>query len=296
MSLVQRSARVESPLGPLTVFGVEVVPQSAPPPDVVAVVDLSGSLAGPPAERALSASGALLAALPDARSGALVVAASPPVLVAPLGPLGAQRAALEAATKAGPRGFARGATTVARALDVVALELARSGRPAVVVILSDLAWGPDVPAALARVESRGAATLVVEATSAFTPATPVRAARLRLGDEAASRDAALAALREAVQATAPEAASGTLGVELEGAPPLAWFAGDERGAAPAATVARATVERGAARLAFVASGAEPRGRVVLALAGEKLVRAPLRASEAFEGAGALVRALVGGAP
>lgn len=286
-ALVQRSARVDSSLGPLTVFAVEASPGSAPPaPSVAVLVDLSGSLAGPPGERALRAAQALLAALPDSRHGALILAGDPPVLVAPLGPLGAQRPALAA-----PRNIRRGGTTVARALDLIELELARSARPAAVVIFSDLLWGTDVLPALARIEARGATTIVVEATSAFTPPTPTRAPRFVL----AEADPAVAkALEDAVQASARPAGWGTLGVELDGAPPLAWFVGDERAAGGTGLVARAPVELGAARLVFLTAG-EPRGSVLLALAGEKLVRVPLQATGPLEGAGAFVKPVLGGA-
>lgn len=263
---------------PLALYTVEARPSEPAPADLVLVLDASGSLAGPPRARGAAALRTLVASLAPDRRVALVLATSPAIVVAPLAPLASSGPAIDAALERCPPG---GPATLARACELAGLEVERGGRGATVVLVSDLAWGALETEALARLEARGAALILVEATSAFTPPVPARTPRVTLplpepGAEAAPLEVARA-LADLALAGAPAPLEGWLEVELARAP-VAWFAGDPLEACAPGAVARARIplERGAARLAFATRDtAEVLGEARLSHAGAPASR-PLR--------------------
>jgi hypothetical protein len=293
--LAIRSAEVAWPPldAPVRLFVVDALPDGTPPSDVAIVLDLSGSLAGPPAARARAFVSTLVAAFHPARHVALVLAGQPPTLAVPLGIRDEPGWAIALA-----RDVRRGPTTLASALELARLELRTRPAPDACVVVSDLAWGPASLDAVARLEAGGTAVLPVEATSAFTPAQPARGALARIdSDEAIA--AAVRTIADALRASEPPVSEGSLAIELD-APPLAWFSGEPlRASAPGALAsARTRLELGAARVAFAVRG-DARGKASLDTAAPQHATISASAASPLEDAATLartVRAARGDAP
>ncbi|MCO5169654.1 MAG: hypothetical protein M9894_25225 [Planctomycetes bacterium] len=241
-----------APLGDGRLLGAVAAPGPRP---LVALLDRSGSLAGPPLEQAADLVRRLAAARPCAvvATGPRVLRAAGPARDAPLQVTAEARADLPAA------------------LDLAHLEAARAGGvPFDLVLVSDLALAPAEAEALRAAERAGARLHLVLAPSP-RPARADLPAHARLGE-----GDPLAALLERLGPPA----RGDLEVALA-APPRAWYAwraGRLQGGAPAdlARVARPV----GVTVAFVVD-APPAGEAALVLGEQRQAVAldPARAGD-----------------